>query len=115
MSEQDRIKLFEIIKEDNNTLRVKDVVEVFSGIFLQYFEISKIGRTVKSKLTEDEYVSYVTGFVNSFLSSLYASASKNNKELKKRMDLISQCNKDVLITKEEFEAHGESLRSRRKS
>ena len=114
MSEQDRIKLFDVIKEDKNKLPVSAVVEVFAGTFMQYFEVSKIGKTVKSKLSKDEFVSYVTGYINTFMSSIYATASKNDKELKKRMDFIQQCNKDVLITKEEFEDYGESLRTRRK-
>lgn len=111
MAEQERIKLFEIITKDTNKIEVKAVVEVFASLFLRYFEVTKTGKAIKAKLTEDEYVSYVTGFINSFISSLYATASKDKKELKKRMDLIQKLNGDVLVSKEEFEEYGKSLRS----
>lgn len=110
-NEDKRIKLLDIITKDENKIEVKEVAEIFIGLFTQYFELTKTGKKVKDKLSKDEYVSYVTGFVNSYLSSLYASAAKNKKELKKRMDLIKQINEDVLVSMEELDKHGKSLRS----
>lgn len=95
--EKGRIELVDKIKNDTNTLEVRDITQAFLEIFFGYFEISKSGSAIKKKLTEEEYVRYVTGFVNSFLSTIYVSASKDEKELKQRMEYVKKINKDVLI------------------
>lgn len=96
--ENARIKLFNIIKEDTNTLQVKEVVDLFANLFVTYFDQTKTGRTIKNKVTEPEFVSFVTGFANSFLSSLYCSASNDENEFKERMELVEETNKDVLVS-----------------
>ena len=111
--EQNRIKLFEIITKDENEISVKNTVEIFAGLFLSYFENTKTGKAVKAKLTTDEYISYVTGFLNSFISSLYVTAAKDRTEQKERMKLVGELNKDVLVTMEEFETYGNGLKGKK--
>lgn len=95
--EEGRIKLFDIITKDKNKIMVKEVAQIFCTLFGEYFESTKTGKAVRKKLTEEEFIAYFTGFVNSFLSSLYASASKNEEEFKKRVNEVHEANQDVLV------------------
>ena len=95
--EQGRIALLDKIKADTNKIEVKEVSEIFVTLLFSYFKITKTGKKVADKLTEEERVSFMTGFSNSFLSSLYVSASKDEKEQLKRMNEANKANKDVLV------------------
>lgn len=95
--EKGRIALLEIVSKDGNKIPVAAVTEIFCGLFGSYFDKSKTGKAVKNKLTEEEFVRFINGISMSFISSLYCSASKNEKELKKRMELVQKTNNDILI------------------
>ena len=94
-NEAQRIKLLEIIKKDTNKVSVAEVVEIFCGLFFGYFDSTKTGRKVKEQLEEDAYISYCTGFCNTFLSSLYVNAAADDKEFAKRLSLVTETNKDL--------------------
>lgn len=94
--EKGRIKLFDIISKDKNELTVADFTELFCGLFFTYFEQTKTGKIVKDKLTEGDFVAFTTGFINTMLSTLYINASKDEKEMEKRLNLVTKTNKDVI-------------------
>ena len=103
--EQGRINLFKLISCDQSEVTVSLVTEIFCQIFFSFFDVTETGKEAKAKLTEDEFVRFTTGFVNSFLSTLYANAGRDEKEQLKRMEVVAKVNKDVLVAvKEKREA-----------
>ena len=96
-----RLQLLDKIMTDENEIQVKEVAELFGAILKGQIEVSNTFKKVKSKVTEDEWNMFIHALVNSFLSSLYCSASKDTDELKARMDEVEDANSDVLIKKEE--------------
>lgn len=95
--EQSRIDMLKVICKDQNEITVAEVADIFCSLFGSYFDKSKTGKAVKTKLTKDEFVRFVNGFSISFLSSLYCSASKDGEQLEVRMELIQKTNDDILI------------------
>ena len=95
--EKGRLDLLEKIVKDKNEVEVGEVAEIFRGVLGSYFDKTNSGKKVKEKLTEGEFVSFVTGFANSFLSSLYCSASSDEKELRERVETVEKANRDTLV------------------
>ena len=91
-----RIDMLEKIKKDKNKIRVKDVSEIFAGIMNVYFEHTKTGQMFKKKLTKDEYIKFLHGFSNSFLSTLYVNGAKDKKEFEERNKFVHEVNADLL-------------------
>jgi len=100
--EQDRINLLEKCAEDTNTIEVRAVTDLFITIIMGYVEKTMTGQVLKKKLSYDEYVRFMTGLINSLLSSLYASAAANPKEIKERVDFIQNANKDLVVKFEQI-------------
>lgn len=103
-----RIELLEKIKNDTNTIEVRDVTEIFSGVLKMLSEHSVVYKKVKNKCSKDEWTAFLHGFINSFLSSLYASAGKDVKETKERTRYVAEVNSDVMLgfaaSKKEYDA-----------
>lgn len=91
-----RIKFIEIVKSDTNTLCVGDVAEIFSGTLNMLMEKTETFKKAKEKLGEEDYTKLLHSLCNSFLCSLYCSASKNEEEAKERMSLCANTNSDLL-------------------
>lgn len=91
-----RIKFIEIVKSDTNTLCVGDVAEIFSGTLNLLLDKTETFKKIKEKLSEHEFNKMLHSLCNSFLCSLYCSASKNEEEAKERMSLCANTNSDLL-------------------
>ena len=100
--EKDRINLLQKCSEDTNVIEVRACTDIFITILMGYVEKTMTGQVLKKKLTQDEYVRFMTGLVNSLLSSLYASAANNPKEIKERMDFIAKANSDLVVKFEQI-------------
>lgn len=95
--EQERIKLLDKVMADNNTIKVSDAAKLICGLIGNYCDITETGKKVKAKLTEGEYIAFVTGMCNSCLSSLYVTGAKTVKEQKARLEYVNHVNDDVLV------------------
>ena len=72
------------IAKDENEIKVKNASSIFTTLMQSYCDNTESGRVVKEKLTEEEYTRFFTGICFSFLTSLYCSASNDEKELAER-------------------------------
>ena len=97
-------KLLEMVKNDINDVIVNQVLEIFLGTFIPYFEKTETGKAVKKKLAKEEFVKFINGYTTTFLSSLFVSAASSEEELKQRIKVVTDINKDVLVSVEEREA-----------
>lgn len=97
-----RIKLLKIVEKDKNKLEVSEIATIFCGLLSNYFDKTKTGQAVKNKITESEYITFVHGFCNSFLSSIYINAADTPAQQQKRLDFVNKVNQDVLAYKEEI-------------
>lgn len=102
--EQGRIKLLDKVAADNNKIKVSDAAKLCCGLIANYCEMTETGKKVKAKLTEDEYVSFMTGMCNSLLSSLYVSGAKTVKEQQERLEYVNHVNDDLLVGKKDLGA-----------
>ena len=93
------LQLLQKIKDDKSLISTSKVAEIFVAILSKYFEITKTGRAVRAKITEEEYIRFVNGFCDSFLTSIYVSSSKNKKEFDKRMAIADTVHNDTLVSK----------------
>ena len=103
MSESKRLKLLEMVNNDVNDVIVNQVLEIFLGTFVPYFEKTETGKAVKAKLTEEEFMRFINGYTTTFLSSLFISAASSVEEYKQRLKVVTDINKDVLVSVEEKE------------
>ena len=94
--EQQRIELLKKVTSDKNKIEVKLVSEMFAETIKMYFEQTQTGKAVKDNLTEAQYMRFLHGFTNSFLSTLYIHASKNQKEFDERLKYVTSVNDDLL-------------------
>ena len=99
---KEKIDLLDKIIQDENQIEVGDAAEIFFQLFIYYFEKTNTGKIVKSKLTEDEYIAYVTGMTNTYLCSLYVNGAKDDKQQQERIMEASLANEDVLSKIEEI-------------
>ena len=102
--EQERIKLLDKVTSDKNRIKVSDAAKLCCGLISNYCEMTETGKKVKAKLTEDEYVSFMTGMCNSILSSLYVTGAKTVAEQKERLDYVNHVNDDLLVGKKDLGA-----------
>ena len=96
---QKRIILLEKILTDNNKVEVGMVAELFGGCIRLMSEKTKTFQDIKSKVSEEEWARFLHGLSNSFLTSLYVTASNSKEQLKERMDECDDANKDVTVGK----------------
>lgn len=92
-----RLKLLELVKKDTNTVTVGEVAELFGAVIGQLEKHTNTFKETKAKLGEDGYVKFLHCIINSFTSSLYTSASKDEKEMEKRVKIVNDANRDLLI------------------
>lgn len=96
--EQKRINLLDIASEDTNVIKVGEVMKIFSGILDTLVNSTNTFKEVKQKLGDDAYTKMLHSLINSFSSSLYITASKDEKEFEKRMTLVNDANSDLHAT-----------------
>jgi len=99
MSESKRIELLEIIKKDENVLRVGFVAELFGSTLDMLDKDTQTFKNIKEKLGEDQYIRMMTSLANSFLSTLYINGAKDNEEQFERLKLVNKVNKDLTTYK----------------
>jgi len=95
--EDKKIELLDRIKADRNTLTVSTVAEIFVTTFFGCIDKTNSGRKIKEKLTEPEFIKFVNGMTDSFLSSIYASASKSAEELQERLAILDEAHADTEV------------------
>lgn len=87
--ETDKTKeVIDKIVNDNRKITVGNAARLLTTLFKTYCEKTKSGKPVREKLTEEEYDSFFSGVAYSMLTSLYCTASKNKKELEKRLSEV---------------------------
>ena len=97
--QKDIEKLFRKIASDKNTIEVKEVVEVFVHIFDGVIAMSESFSPFRERMTTEEQNKLINCLTNSFLSSLWVTASKDERQFKERIAYVEEINKDVLIKK----------------
>ena len=95
--EEKRLKIFDLIANDDNIIDVKTVAELYTGSLAHLFEHSKVFERVKKAISEDDWISLWNGITISFLSSLYATASIDEKQLDERLKILHDANSDIMI------------------
>lgn len=70
MKQLDRLK--EIIKTNNHDYKMKDIIEVFALCFEPYEKNSKTVKSIKEKITPEEWNSLINGITMTFFLSLHA-------------------------------------------
>lgn len=95
--EDKKIELLDRIKADRNTLTVATVAEIFVTTFFGCIEKTNSGKKIKEKLTEPEFVKFANGMTDSFLSSIYGSASKNEEEFQERIAFLEEVHADTEV------------------
>ncbi len=98
-NEDKRIKLTEIICDDDSEITVGEAAETFLMMFSQYFELSENAKEIKRSVSFDTFVAFFTGFVNSYISTLYIAGSKDEEDFNKRMSLVDETNSDLKMKK----------------
>lgn len=96
-NEQKRINLLTKIESDSNTIKVSEVLQVFAGVTNLVINETKAAKNIKAHVTEDEFNAFLHSLINSFLTSLYVTASKNDKQREERMAEAKDTNSDLLI------------------
>lgn len=95
--EEKRLKVLDLIANDDNVIDVKTVAELYTGSLAHLFEHSKAFERVKKVIPEEDWISLWNGITISFLSSLYATASIDEKQLDERLKILHDANKDIMI------------------
>ncbi len=96
-NEQKRIDLLKKIRADKNTITVSEVEECFSGTISMLDKHTKTFARVKEKLGEAEYSCMLHSLINSFLTSLYCTAAKDEEEMEKRLAEANDTNSDLTV------------------
>ena len=95
--EQKRIDLLKQIKDDTNKVPVGVVAELFVDTLHLLEEHTNTFKKVKAKLTSGEWTAFINAILLSYLSSLYATGAKNEKEQEKRVKLLNEVNGDLSV------------------
>lgn len=99
MTEQERkrIEMMDKITNDQNLLSVSDVCEIFSNTLSMQIKKTNTFKNVKKKLTEEEWIKFLSAIIVSFFSSLYCSAANDEEQFKERTKYVTEINKDILV------------------
>lgn len=95
--EQRRIDLLKTIKSDSNEITVGMTAELFVDTLHLLEEHTNTFKKVKAKLSDGEWTAFINAILLSYLSSLYATAAKDEKEREKRVKLLEKVNGDLAV------------------
>lgn len=92
----DRRSVAESMMNDENEIKVKDVVGFFLRSIMSYEDMTETGKETKRKLGEDQYAKFIDGFSFSFLCTLYVNAAKSEAEQRIRLEEARDAMGDAL-------------------
>ena len=95
--EQKRIDLLKTIKSDSNEISVGIASELFVDTLHLLEEHTNTFKEVKARLSSGEWTAFINAILLSYLSSLYATAAKDEKEREKRVKLLAKVNGDLAV------------------
>lgn len=96
-AEKRRIELFEKARKDTNTVEAGKVVEMFRGLIAGLEKNTQAFQTVKKQMGETNWIIFVHSLSNSFISTLYVNAGKNEEEQLERLKYVDSVNGDLLV------------------
>lgn len=96
-AEKRRIELFEKARKDTNTVEAGKVVEMFRGLIAGLQTNTKTFQMIKEKMGETNFIVFIHSLSNSFISTLYVNAGKDEQECLERLKYVDSVNGDLLV------------------
>lgn len=96
-AEKRRIELFEKARKDTNTVEAGKVVEMFRGLIAGLEKNTQAFQLVKKQMGETNWIIFVHSLSNSFISTLYVNAGKDEQEQLERLKYVDSVNGDLLV------------------
>lgn len=96
-AEKRRIELFEKARKDTNTVEAGKVVEMFRGLIAGLEKNTQTFQRVKDQMGETNWVIFIHSLSNSFISTLYVNAGKDEQECLERLKYVDSVNGDLLV------------------
>ena len=96
-SEMRRIELFEKASKDTNKVEAGKVVEMFRELIAGLQTNTKTFQMIKEKMGESNFIIFIHSFSNSFISTLYVNAGKDEQECLERLKYVDSVNGNLLV------------------